>query len=81
MLAIECSAERIEKRLECKYLDRAVEALDEALDLINQSIQKNMPLSVGLLGNAAEILPEMIKRDIKPDIVTDQTSAHDPVNG
>ncbi|MDB2544741.1 urocanate hydratase [Woeseiaceae bacterium] len=81
MLAIECSAERIEKRLESKYLDRAVESLDEAMDLINQSIQKNMPLSVGLLGNAAEILPEMIKRDIKPDIVTDQTSAHDPVNG
>jgi len=81
MLAIECSAERIEKRLESKYLDRAVDSLDEAMDLINQSIQKNKPLSVGLLGNAAEILPEMIKRDIKPDIVTDQTSAHDPVNG
>ena len=81
MLAIECSAERIEKRLESKYLDRAVESLDEAMDLINQSIQKNMPLSVGLLGNAAEILPEMINRDIIPDIVTDQTSAHDPVNG
>jgi urocanate hydratase len=81
MLAIECSAERIKKRLESKYLDRAVNSLDEAMDLINQSTQINKPLSVGLLGNAAEILPEMIKRDIKPDIVTDQTSAHDPVNG
>ena len=81
MLAVECSAERIKKRLESNYLDRAVNSLDEAMDLINESIQKNEPLSVGLLGNAAEILPEMIKRDIKPDIVTDQTSAHDPVNG
>lgn len=81
MLAIECSAERIKKRLESNYLDRAAASLDEAMELIEQSIQKNKPLSVGLLGNAAEILPEMIKRDIKPDIVTDQTSAHDPVNG
>tara|TARA_B110000444_G_scaffold32730_1_gene27916 strand:+ start:3369 stop:5039 length:1671 start_codon:yes stop_codon:yes gene_type:complete len=81
MLAIECSAERIKKRLESNYLDRAAASLDEAMELIEHSIQKNKPLSVGLLGNAAEILPEMIKRDIKPDIVTDQTSAHDPVNG
>ena len=81
MLAIECSAERIKKRLESNYLDRAAASLDEAMELIEHSIQKNKPLSVGLLGNAAEILPEMIKRDLKPDIVTDQTSAHDPVNG
>ena len=81
MLAIECSAERIKKRLESNYLDRAAASLDEAMELIEHSIQKNKPVSVGLLGNAAEILPEMIKRDIKPDIVTDQTSAHDPVNG
>ena len=81
MLAIECSIERINKRLETKYLDCAVDSIDEAMNLVNQSLRDKKPISVGLIGNAAEILPEMIRLGIKPDIVTDQTSAHDPVNG
>ncbi len=81
MLAIECQADRIEKRLETGYLDVRADTVDEALALIDKSVADKKPLSVGLLGNAAEILPEMIKRGIKPDAVTDQTSAHDPANG
>jgi urocanate hydratase len=77
-LAIECQESRIEKRLETRYLDRRASSLDEALDIIGSA---TVPTSVGLLGNAAEILPEMVRRAIRPDAVTDQTSAHDPVNG
>ena len=78
MLAIECQASRIEKRLETGYLDKMTSSLDEALSIIQNA---KTPTSVGLLGNAAEIIPEMVKRGIKPDALTDQTSAHDPVNG
>ena len=81
MLAIECDETRIEKRIETKYLDHWTRDLDEALDIIRQSCAKKQPVSVGLLGNAAEVLPEMLERDIRPDAVTDQTSAHDPLNG
>jgi urocanate hydratase len=81
MLAIECQSSRIDKRLETGYLDTRAESLDEALALINKSIEERTPLSVGLLGNAAELLPEMVKRGVKPDAVTNQTSAHDPANG
>jgi urocanate hydratase len=77
-LAIECQESRIEKRLETRYLDRRATSLDEALEILRAATE---PTSVGLLGNAAEILPEMVKRGIRPDAVTDQTSAHDPVNG
>jgi urocanate hydratase len=77
-LAIECQESRIEKRLETRYLDRRAASLDEALEIIRTASE---PTSVGLLGNAAEILPEMLRRGIRPDAVTDQTSAHDPVNG
>ncbi|MFZ2030850.1 MAG: urocanate hydratase [Vitreimonas sp.] len=80
-LAIECQGDRIEKRLQTRYLDKRAESLDEALKLINDACAKKEAISVGLLGNAAEILPEMVKRGIKPDAVTDQTSAHDLVNG
>jgi len=80
-LAIECQSDRIEKRLQTRYLDKRAETLDEALKLINDACAKKEVISVGLLGNAAEILPEMVKRGIKPDAVTDQTSAHDLVNG
>ncbi|NEX91230.1 urocanate hydratase [Caulobacter sp. 17J65-9] len=80
-LAIECQRSRLEKRLETRYLDVAVEDLDEALRLIDESVKTKKPISVGLLGNAAEILPELVKRGVRPDIVTDQTSAHDLVNG
>jgi urocanate hydratase len=81
MLAIECQSDRIDKRIETGYLDTRTESLGAALELIDKSIADRQPLSVGLLGNAAEILPELIERDIKPDAVTDQTSAHDPGNG
>jgi len=77
-IAIECQESRIAKRLETRYLDRRATDIDEALDMLRQSPE---PISVGLLGNAAEILPEMVKRGIRPDAVTDQTSAHDPING
>ena len=81
MLAIECQSDRIDKRIETGYLDTRAETLDDALALINKSVEDREPLSVGLLGNAAEILPEVVERGIRPDAVTDQTSAHDPANG
>jgi urocanate hydratase len=80
-LAIECQSDRIDKRLQTRYLDKRAETLDEAMKLINDACAKGEAISVGLLGNAAEILPEMVKRGIRPDAVTDQTSAHDTVNG
>jgi urocanate hydratase len=81
MLAIECQPSRIRKRLDTGYLDTSTESLDEALEMIEKSVADKQPLSVGLLGNAAEILPELLKRGVRPDAVTDQTSAHDPANG
>jgi urocanate hydratase len=81
MLAIECQPSRIEKRLETRYLDVATDSLDEALSLVAESVQKRIPRSIGLVGNAAEVLPELVRRGVKPDAVTDQTSAHDVVNG
>jgi urocanate hydratase len=81
ILAIECQRSRIEKRLETKYLDVATDSLDEALAMIAESVAKCTPRSVGLVGNAAEILPELLRRGVKPDALTDQTSAHDVVNG
>ena len=81
LLAIECDQDRIQKRLSTGYLDETTDNLDEALEMIQSSIDKNDPISVGLLGNVADILPKMIEMKVKPDIVTDQTSAHDPVNG
>ena len=79
--AVECQRSRIEMRLKTRYLDVMSESLDEALDLIEQAKISKKPISVGLLGNAAELLPELVKRGVKPDLVTDQTSAHDLVNG
>jgi len=81
MLAIECRHDRIKKRLETRYLDVGVESLDEALELIARAGREGTAISVGLLGNAAEVLPEMLRRGVRPDAVTDQTSAHDPING
>lgn len=81
MLAIECDPKRIQRRLETRYLDRVTHDLDEALDIIYNSLNDQKPISVGLLANAADIYPELVKRGIKPDLVTDQTSAHDPLNG
>jgi len=81
MLAVECDPTRIEKRLQTRYLDRAAESIDEALAIIDASHRAGTPVSVGLLGNAADVFPELLARGIRPDAVTDQTSAHDPVNG
>ena len=80
-LAIECQASRIEMRLRTGYVDRRADTLDEAMAIINAANAAKTPVSVGLLGNAAELLPQMLERGIRPDLLTDQTSAHDPVNG
>jgi len=80
-LAIECQPSRIEMRLKTGYLDRKAETLDEAMAMVAESVRTKKPVSIGLLGNAADILPEMLRRKIRPDVLTDQTSAHDPVNG
>src|SRR6476646_8066482 len=77
-IAIEVQESRIQKRLETRYLDRRAATIDEALAIVADAQE---PISVGLLGNAAEILPEMLRRGIRPDALTDQTSAHDPANG
>ena len=81
MLAIECRPERIAKRLQTRYLDVQAKTLDEALEMLDRAKRDGRPISIGLLGNACEVLPEMLRRGVKPDAVTDQTSAHDPVNG
>jgi urocanate hydratase len=80
-LAVECQRSRIDMRLRSGYLDHATASVDEALELIGRSCSARKPTSVGLLGNAAEILPELFERGVRPDLLTDQTSAHDPVNG
>jgi len=80
-LCIEVDKERIEKRLQFSYLDKMTESLDEALEFCSKAQKQSQPLSVGLLGNAADILPQMVKRGIVPDVITDQTSAHDELNG
>lgn len=81
LLAVECDAERIKKRLDTGYLDKMVTSLDDALTIIRDSCSSEQPVSVGLHANAAEIFPELVHRGVKPDVVTDQTSAHDPLNG
>ncbi|HAT1773455.1 TPA: urocanate hydratase [Legionella pneumophila] len=81
VLAVECDRQRIEKRLQTKYLDRYTDNLSEALDWINESCHRKKPVSVAVLGNAAEIFPQLVKLGAQPSLVTDQTSAHDPLNG
>ena len=76
-LGVEVDSSRIKKRLDTGYLDRMSENLDEALDLVLEAREKKRPLSVGLLGNVAEVLPELVRRGVTPDVLTDQTSAHD----
>ena len=80
-LAIECQPSRIEMRLRTGYLDHRADTIEEALAIIEASCADRKPVSVGLLGNAAEILPDLFARGVRPDLLTDQTSAHDPVNG
>ncbi len=80
-LVVEVDRARIERRLKTKYLDRMTENLDEALEWVLSSKSKKEAISVGLLGNAADVLPEIVGRGIVPDVLTDQTSAHDTLNG
>ena len=80
-LAVEVDRERIEKRLRTRYLDTMSENLDEALAMIREAKRDKRPLSIGLLGNAAEVIPQIAAGKLIPDIVTDQTSAHDTLNG
>jgi urocanate hydratase len=81
LLAIECQPSRIEMRLKTGYLDAQAKDLDEALAMMDRAGREQKPVSIALLGNAAEMLPELVRRGVKPDAVTDQTSAHDPING
>lgn len=81
MIAVECDETRIDFRLRTGYVDKKATTLDEALAIIEQSQQDKTPVSVGLLGNAADIFAELVTRNVVPDVVTDQTSAHDPLNG
>ena len=78
MLAVECRQSRIDMRLRTKYLDRQAKSLDEALAMLAET---KVPVSIGLLGNAADVFEEIVKRGVRPDLVTDQTSAHDLVHG
>jgi urocanate hydratase len=80
-IAVECQPSRIDFRLRTGYVDMKADTLDEAMALLETSLKAGKPTSIALLGNTAEILPEMRRRGIRPDLVTDQTSAHDPVNG
>ncbi len=80
-LVVECDQTRIDFRLRTKYVDESAETLDEALAMIERWTKAGEAKSVGLLGNAADVFPELVRRGVKPDMVTDQTSAHDPING
>ncbi len=81
MLAVECRPSHIERRIETGYLDAKAKDLDSALAMIREACSEGRALSVGLLGNTAEIYPELVRRGVRPDAVTDQTSAHDPLHG
>jgi urocanate hydratase len=81
LIAVEVDPKRIERRLETRYLDRKCEDLDEALSAARAAQAEGRPLSIGLVGNAADVIPELARRTVVPDLLTDQTSAHDPLNG
>src|SRR5688500_6453125 len=81
MLAVECDESRIDFRLRTRCLDRKATTLDEALAMVDDARRAKKALSIGLLGNAADVFPELARRKVVPDAVTDQTSAHDPRNG
>ncbi|MCL0065828.1 urocanate hydratase [Dehalococcoidia bacterium] len=80
-IIVEVNPQKIKRRLDTNYLDMAVENLDEALKIAQDCIDKGEPKSIGLLGNAADVYPEIIRRGVRPDVVTDQTSAHDELHG
>jgi urocanate hydratase len=81
LIAAEVDPSRIRRRLETRYLDTAAETLDDALSRAREAMAAGRPLSIGLHGNAADVLPELVRRGVVPDLVTDQTSAHDPLHG
>jgi urocanate hydratase len=81
MIAVECDPTRIAMRLRTRYLDREARSLDEALGMVEEARRAGRPVSVGLLGNAADVFEEVVRRGVVPDVVTDQTSAHDPIHG
>ncbi len=80
-LVVEVDPERLQRRIDTRYLDRMTDDLDEALRWVEEAVEDQRPCSVGLVGNAAEVFPELVRRGAIPDVVTDQTSAHDPLNG
>ncbi len=80
-LAVECDPDRIDFRLRTRYVDERADTLDEALEKIERWTRAGEAKSVGLVGNTADIVPELVRRGVRPDLVTDQTSAHDPLNG
>src|SRR5205823_3650282 len=81
LLGVEVDPRRIEKRLQTGYVDRMTENLDEALRWVMEARERRQALSVALVGNAAEVLAELVRRGVTPDVLTDQTSAHDTLNG
>lgn len=81
MIAVECDETRIDFRMRTGYVDKKATSIDQAMEMLQEALDKGEAISIGLLGNAADVFPELQKRGIKPDLVTDQTSAHDPVNG
>ena len=81
VICVEVDPHRIQRRLETGYLDASADTLDEALRLADEAVKAKKPLSIGLLGNAADVYPELVRRGVTPDLVTDQTSAHDTLNG
>ena len=80
-LVVEVDQHRIDRRLQTRYLDKAAGSLDEAIQLAEEARQRKTPVSIGVRGNAAEVYPELVRRGFTPDVVTDQTSAHDPLRG
>jgi urocanate hydratase len=80
-LAVDVDPARVARRVETRYLDRSTRSLEEALRWVEDAVRKGEAVSIGLVGNAADVLPELVRRGVKPDLVTDQTSAHDELNG
>jgi urocanate hydratase len=80
-LAVECDEKRIDRRIKAGFCDKKVKDVDDAVDLVTKAKDEKTPISVGVLGNCADIMPRLVKEEFKPDVVTDQTSAHDELNG
>ena len=81
ILVVEVDESRIDRRVKQRFCDVKMQSLDEALKLVNKHTKERRPISIGLVGNCADVFPEIARRNIVPDMVTDQTSAHDELNG